>query len=105
MIVRTWRGFASTEEAAKDYADHVETTAFPKMRKLPGHIGACLVTRKTADGIIVLVMSHWEDMQAVQQFSGATFDTAVVEPRAQAVLGSFDPEVEHFELAVKSGSI
>ncbi len=23
MIVRTWRGFASTEEAAKDYADQL----------------------------------------------------------------------------------
>ena len=75
------------------------------MRKLPGHIGACLFSKKTAEGIVVLVMSYWEDMQAVQQFSGETIDTAVVESRAQAVLESFDPGVEHFELVVKSGSI
>ena len=105
MIVRTWRGEASTDEAAKAYAEHVENTAFPKMRKLPGHIGAYLFSKKTAERIVVLVMSYWEDMQAVQQFSSETIDTAVVESRAQAVLESFDPEVEHFELVVKSGSI
>jgi heme-degrading monooxygenase HmoA len=105
MIVRTWRGEASTDEAAKAYAEHVENTAFPKMRKLPGHIGACLLSKRTAERIVVLVMSYWEDMQAIQQFAGETIDTAVVEPRAQAVLESFDPDVEHFELVVKSCSI
>ncbi len=43
-------------------------------------------------------------MQAIQQFAGQAVQTAVVEPRAQAVLESFDPDVEHFELVVKSGS-
>ncbi|MDP6406335.1 MAG: antibiotic biosynthesis monooxygenase [Alphaproteobacteria bacterium] len=105
MIVRTWRGEASTDEAAKAYAEHVENTAFPKMREIPGHIGACLFSKITAEGIVVFVMSYWENMQAVQQFAGETTGTAVVEPRAQAVLESFDPYVEHFELVVKSGSV
>ncbi len=105
MIIRTWRGEASTDEAAKAYAEHVEKTAFPKMRKLPGHIGACLFRKKTAEGIVVLVMSYWDDVQAIQKFAGEAIQAAVVEPRAQAVLESFDPNVEHFELVVKSGSI
>lgn len=103
MIVRTWRGLASTEEAADAYAQHVEMTAFPKMKKLPGHIGACLSRRASPDGMIVLVMSYWETMSAIERFAGDTLQTAVVEPRARAVLGSFDAEVEHFELVVKSG--
>ncbi len=103
MIVRTWRGKASNEEAADAYAQHVEMTAFPKMRKLPGHIGASLSRKATADGITVLVMSYWETMSAIKQFAGEALDTAVVEPRARAVLESFDPEVEHFELVVRSG--
>ena len=104
MIVRTWRGLAANHEAAKAYAVHVENTAFPKMATLEGHISASLVTRSSADGIIVLVTSCWQDMQAIHKFAGEEVETAVVEPHAQDVLDSFDVAVEHFELAVKSGS-
>ena len=103
MIARTWRGIAATDEAADAYAPHVEMTAFPKMRQLPGHLGAYLFKQKQAGKTIVFVLTHWEDMEAIRGFAGDHLQKSVVEPRAREVLETYDDSVEHFEMVVMGG--
>jgi hypothetical protein len=50
--------------------------------------------------IEITVHTFWASLAAIQQFAGAIYERAVVEPEARAVLSSFDDHVEHREVAL-----
>src|SRR5215204_5062537 len=97
MIIRSWRAVAASEEVVKHYAAHLEQSTFKEMAQLPGHIGACLSSKRDGDRFVVWVLSYWADIDAVRRFSHGFSDDAVVTPRTQKLLESFDLKVEHFE--------
>lgn len=107
MIVRTWRAIAASQEVVDIYAAHLRRNTFREMRELRGHVGASLSVKPTDEKFEVLVMSYWDDMDAVQRFSGdkvSDLSEAVVKPSTQKLLDSYDTKVEYFEIVVATGA-
>jgi hypothetical protein len=98
MIVRLWRGQATTANADA-YLRHVTETVFPSLTGLAGHRGAYLLRREVDDRVEFLAVTLWEYLEAIQAFAGHDIGTAVVEPQARAVLADADDFVNHFEVA------
>jgi heme-degrading monooxygenase HmoA len=97
MIVRMWRG-REKKNMAGAYRRHLEGSVFPRLRTLPGFLGASLLQRREGGEAEVLVMTRWASMAAIEAFSGPDPERAVVEPEARAGLASFDDVVTHHEV-------
>jgi heme-degrading monooxygenase HmoA len=97
MIVRIWRGQA-TSENADAYFRHVTTAVFPTLTAIPGHRGAYLLRREAEGQVEFLAVTLWESLEAVRAFAGDDPEVAVVEPEARAVLAEFDEFARHFDV-------
>jgi heme-degrading monooxygenase HmoA len=97
VIVRIWRG-QTTIENADAYFRHVTEAVFPALAGIHGHRGAYLLRRETDRGIEFLAVTLWESVEAIREFAGKDVETAVVEPRARAVLAEFDSFVRHYDV-------
>ena len=97
VIVRMWRGRERSDRAGA-YRRHLEGSVFPRLRALPGFLGASLLQRMEEGEAEVLVMTRWESMAAIETFAGRDPARAVIEPEARAVLASFEDVVTHHEV-------
>jgi heme-degrading monooxygenase HmoA len=70
LILRTWHGRTSIEDAAA-YEAFMRTRAAPDYGSVPGLIRAIFTRRDEADGAHFLLVTLWTDMQAVKIFAGA----------------------------------
>jgi heme-degrading monooxygenase HmoA len=97
MIIREWRGRA-VRERADAYPEHFRASVLPELRKIRGFVSAHLCERQLEQGdkVEFLVLTHWESMEAIRAFAGASVDKAVVEPAAVAALIEFDHTVQHY---------
>jgi len=102
-IARTWSAYA-TADGARAYVAFFRSTLAPQLAQIPGHLGALVLERPAGALIEITVQTFWASMAAIQQFAGATYERAVVEPEARAVLESFDDHVEHREVALDTRS-
>lgn len=99
MILRRWTARA-TAEGARQYMDHFRQTVLPELARVDGHQGSYLLQRVDGAHIELTVMTRWTSMDAIRAFAGDVLEKAVVEPRAQEVLASFDVAVSHHDVVV-----
>ncbi len=102
MITRVWRGHTRSEDAAA-YGAFLESRGFADYRDTPGNRGALLfrsVGEVTAEFILV---SFWEDLEAVRRFAGPEPEKAVYYPEDEHFLLGKEPRVTHYELAASMG--
>jgi heme-degrading monooxygenase HmoA len=97
MIIREWRGRASSSKA-EAYPKHFREKVIPELLHVPGFTGAQLSRRQLGDKIEFLVLTRWRSMDAIRAFAGMDVEKAVVEPDAVAALIEFDSRVRHYEL-------
>jgi heme-degrading monooxygenase HmoA len=97
MIVRSWRGRASSSNA-NSYAEFFKRKVLPILRGIEGFSGASLLRQNRFSDVEFLVLTRWSSMDAIREFAGDDIGKAFVEPEAAALLASFDPTVEHFEV-------
>jgi heme-degrading monooxygenase HmoA len=97
MIIREWRGRASSSHADA-YPTHFREKVIPELRRVPGFAGAQLARRRLGDKIEFLVLTRWRSMDAIRAFAGRDVETAVVEPGAVAALIEFDSRVRHYDV-------
>lgn len=95
MISRNWTGVVKPERA-NDYIRHLQQDTFKKLSSIKGFINASILKREVTDGVEFLIVTQWENMEAIQQFAGATADIAVVPPAAQEMMVRYDPVVRHY---------
>ena len=86
MIVRTWRAVAASTADAAAYAEHLDTSVFPQLREIDGHVGAYLMQRQSDERIAVQVITVWESMRAIREFAGDAPEIASSSPRHSASL-------------------
>jgi len=98
-IARTWSARA-TPAGTTAYVMFFHETLVPQLAQIDGHRGAVVLRRPAGDLVEITVHTFWESMAAIERFAGATYDRAVVEPEARAVLASFDDHVEHRDVAL-----
>jgi heme-degrading monooxygenase HmoA len=97
MISRHWRGVTRTAEA-DNYIRHLEHSIFPQFTRMAGFVSATILRRTVAAGVEFCVVTVWQSMEAVRQFSGETSDVAVVPQVVQAMMVDFDKTVAHYEV-------
>ena len=69
MIIREWRGRASSSQAGA-YPKHFREKVIPELRHVPGFAGAQLGRRQLGDKIEFLVLTRWRSMDAIRAFAG-----------------------------------
>jgi heme-degrading monooxygenase HmoA len=97
MIIREWRGRASSSQAGA-YPKHFREKVIPELRDIAGFAGAQLGRRRLGDKIEFLVLTRWRSMDAIRAFAGKDVEKAVVEPDAVAALIEFDSRVRHYDV-------
>jgi heme-degrading monooxygenase HmoA len=95
MIVRTWRGWTSSEDAG-DYADYILGTGIVEYKATPGNHGAYLVSRPDGDRTEFLTISFWDSRDSIVAFAGEDIDQAVFYPEDDRYLVDRETTVKHF---------
>jgi heme-degrading monooxygenase HmoA len=98
MISRHWKGIAKREDA-DHYVAHLKSDTFPKLASLAGFVSGSILRREVPSGTEFQVVTVWDSLQAIQAFSGADIEAAVVPPVAQAMMVEFDRRAAHYEVA------
>jgi len=101
MISRQWRGVARSTHA-DEYVEHLCTETFPHLSEIPGFIDAAILKRNVQQGVEFLIVTHWESIRAIEQFSGPDAEVAVVPEIVQAMMIEYDRRVRHYEVLSNS---
>lgn len=96
MITRNWTGVVKPGRSS-DYLAHLQNDTFKKLLAIKGFLNAGILKRVVSDGIEFLVITYWENMEAIREFAGDAADIAVVPPIAQEMMVRYDPVVRHYE--------
>jgi len=101
MITRIWRGWTSRQNAPL-YQDLLLNEIFPgiESRNIAGFRGISLLRRDIDDEVEFATIMWFDSLEAVKDFAGPHYETAVVPPKARAVLARFETSSAHYETVV-----
>ena len=97
MISRHWRALARVDRA-DDYETHLRSATFPALRKIAGFVDASILKRTLAGGIEFLVVTRWDSLSAIEKFTGADVEIAVVPPNVREMMLEYDGRARHYEV-------
>jgi heme-degrading monooxygenase HmoA len=97
VISRQWRGLAHADQA-HNYVNHLHTETFPALRKLPGFVGASILSRSVHPGVEFVVITQWESLDFITRFAGADPEAAVVPDAVAAMMIEYDLRAKHFDV-------
>jgi heme-degrading monooxygenase HmoA len=100
MIARIWRGCTRSGDA-REYGAFLERKGFADYRGTPGNRGALLLERHAEGTAEFLLISFWDDFDAVRRFAGPDPDKAIYYPEDEHYLLGKEPRVTHYELAAE----
>ncbi len=101
MIARIWSGW-TTAENADAYEALLKTEVFPgiRSRQIAGFLDIQLLRRAVNDEVEFVTIMRFDSMEAVRAFAGVDYETAVVPPKARALLARFDARSRHYDVIV-----
>jgi heme-degrading monooxygenase HmoA len=101
MILRYWRGWA-TSENAEAYERIAREEVLPSFaaRDLPGYRGSYLLRRGGDEEIEYAVIMIFDSIDDVRAFAGDDYEAAYVPARVREVLTRFDQRPAHYEILV-----
>ena len=104
MIARVWHGWTTRDNAAA-YEDLLRSEILPGIarRGIRGLTGEHLLKRDVPEGVEFVTILWFESMEAVREFAGADYETAVVPEKAQRLLARFDARSQHYETVIEPG--
>ena len=103
MISRLWTARCAPEHA-QAYETLLLTRILPELDKTDGCLGAYLMRRETGGEVEFAVLHLFESLAAVKAFAGDHYEAAVVPGEARALLASFDPVAQHFDVRATPGN-
>jgi len=99
MILRIWHGWTIASNAdAYETLLKEEIFVGIRSRKIRGYRGIRLLRRSLGSEVEFVTIMTFDDMDAVRQFAGQDYETAVIPPKARALLAHFDQRSQHYEL-------
>lgn len=98
-ISRIWRGW-TTPQNADAYETLLRNEIFPAIlgRKVAGFRRIEMLRAVAGDEVEFVTVMWFDSLEAVKAFAGADYQTAVVPPKARAVLKRFDMRSQHYEV-------
>lgn len=99
MIGRVWHAW-TTHADADAFEAIVRTEIYPATaaRNLPGFRGSQLLRLARAGQTEFVIITWFDDMEAVRRFAGDDYEKPMVTPKARALLRRSDPKPEHYEV-------
>ncbi|NIQ39714.1 MAG: antibiotic biosynthesis monooxygenase [Proteobacteria bacterium] len=99
MIVRIWHGW-TTPANADVYEGLLKKEIFVGIqnRRIRGYKGIQLLRRETPDEIEFITVMRFDDLDAIREFAGEDYETAIVPAKAREVLSHFDERSQHYEV-------
>jgi heme-degrading monooxygenase HmoA len=104
MIARVWHGWTTRANAAA-YEDLLRSEILPGIarRGIRGLRGEHLLRREVAEEIEFVTILWFDSMEAVREFAGEDYETAVVPEKARRLLARFDARSQHYETVIAPG--
>ena len=105
MISRIWHGWTTPGNADK-YEALLKEEIFVGIqdRQIRGFKGIQLLRREVGKEVEFVTIMLFDSLDAVREFAGEDYETAVVPQKARAILSHFDERSQHYEIrAEKSG--
>src|SRR3990172_12280021 len=99
MIARTWHG-ATPASKAYGYVEFLEKSGVKDYRATKGNRGVLVLRKVSGDRADFLLVSLWDDLDAVRRFAGPDVEKAFYYPEDKDFLLEFEPTVIHYEVAV-----
>ncbi|MGH9642111.1 MAG: antibiotic biosynthesis monooxygenase [Terriglobales bacterium] len=99
MIARMWHGWTRPENADA-YENLLRDEMFPSIRQIAGARGAYLLRRSGKEEVEFVTITLFDSMDAVRRFAGENYETAVLHPKAHALLSRYDAKSEHYEVSI-----
>lgn len=97
MIARVWRGNTRVEQA-DEYEAFTVRRGIGDYRATPGNRGALLLRRNSESTAEFLLISFWEDLEAIRRFAGPDVEKAVYYPEDDRFLLGKEPRVTHYDV-------
>ena len=97
MISRHWTGLVK-KESEDEYIDHLKNDTFKKLSKIVGFVEASILKRALPEGTEFLIVTKWDSLEAIKQFAGENYETAVVPKIAQEMMLQYDKLAKHYEV-------
>ena len=99
MIGRIWHGWTAPENAdAYDALLREEIFTGIQNRNIAGYRGINLFRRDQGSEVEFVTIMWFESLDDVRAFAGEDYETAVVPPKARALLAHFDARSQHYEV-------
>jgi hypothetical protein len=98
MIARVWHGWTTRENAAA-YEELLRSEILPGItrRGIRGLRGEHLLKRDVPEGVEFVTILWFDSMEAVREFAGEDYETAVVPDKARRLLARFDARSQHYD--------
>jgi hypothetical protein len=98
MITRIWHGWTTAANAPK-YEALLQEEIFVGIarREIQGYHGISLLRRELEREVEFVTVMWSSDLNAARSFAGPDYETAVVPPKARALLSRFDERSAHHE--------
>ena len=100
MIARLWHGRTNLSKA-EEYFEYTKRAHLPIYESVPGNLGVYLLRRMEGNIAHFLVLSLWESMEAVHQFSGPDEVHPHYLKGDREFLTECESEVQHYEVHAK----
>ena len=103
MISRIWHGWTTLDNADK-YEMLLKEEIFVGIqdRHIRGFKSIQLLRRDIGDEVEFVTIMLFDSLDAVREFAGEDYETAVVPEKARALLSHFDQRSQHYEVRVAS---
>jgi heme-degrading monooxygenase HmoA len=100
MIARHWRGWTKLKDA-NEYEELLRTKVFRSLKQIEGYQGGYVLRRDEEESEFIVV-NFFDTLDAVRNFAGPNYETAVFEPEAKRLLARFDTVAKHYEVRINT---
>jgi heme-degrading monooxygenase HmoA len=97
MIARIWHGYTKPENADA-YEGILKPEVLPGISRVKGYRGSYFLRREHGSEVEFITILLWESLEALRDFAGPNYETAVVPPERRRVLSRFDESASHYEV-------
>ena len=97
MIARIWEG-KTVNADADTYERLIIERDIPNYRKTEGFVKLLFLKRKDRDYTRFKLISVWQDLAAIKNFTGENYNAAVAYETDRKYLADFPGSVTHFEV-------
>jgi heme-degrading monooxygenase HmoA len=96
-VSRHWSGICRREKA-NAYIMHLQNDTFKKLETIDGFVSASILKRDVKEGVEFLIVTEWENLEAIKKFAGENAETAVVPKVVDEMMIQYDKRVRHYDV-------